>query len=100
MFIIFLKLSANRAAAADHMEGHNNWLKQGFADEVFILAGSLQQQSGGGILAHNTSLTELQTRIDQDPFVQHDIVTPEIIEITPALSDPRLDFLTNQTAAA
>ena len=68
---------------------------QGFDDEAFFLAGSLQPNQGGGIMAHNTTLEELQNRVNNDPFVSNDIVRAEILEITPAKADDRLQFLCN-----
>lgn len=44
-------------------------------------------------MAHNTSLIDLQTRVNDDPFVAHNIVRAEILEITPVKSDERLQFL-------
>ena len=93
MFIVFLKFSANKSRAGEFMERHNAWLKNGFDDGVFLLAGSLQPNQGGGILAHNTSLEELQARVDSDPFVAENVVDAEIAEIAPARTDARLKFL-------
>lgn len=93
MFVVLLKFSGNKAQAAQFMDGHNAWIKRGFDDGAFLLAGSLQPKLGGGILAHNTSLSDLQTRVNEDPFVIEDVVTAEILEITPARIDDRLAFL-------
>lgn len=93
MFIILLKFSTNKAQAGQFMDGHNAWLKRGFDDGVFLLAGSLQPNLGGGIVAHNTSLPDLQDRVNTDPFVAEDVVSAEILEITPAKADERLKFL-------
>jgi len=93
MFIILLKFSNNKAQAGQLMEAHNEWIKRGFDEGVFLLVGSIQPNSGGGIVAHNTSLSELQSRINEDPFVKEDIVSAEIIEISPARVDERLSFL-------
>ncbi|MGB5474258.1 MAG: hypothetical protein WBQ78_12370 [Gammaproteobacteria bacterium] len=93
MFIVLLKFSDNKRQASDFMKGHNEWIKCGFDDDVFLLAGSLQPSLGGGIVAHNTSLTDLQARVNDDPFVAHNVVSAEILEITPAKSDARLQFL-------
>lgn len=93
MFIVFLKFSDNKAQASEHMDGHNQWLMQGFNDGVFILAGSLQPGLGGGILAHNTTLSDLEARVNEDPFVTENIVSAEIMEISPARADERLNFL-------
>ena len=68
-------------------------IKCDFDDGVFLLAGSLQPKLGGGILAHNTSLPDLQSRVNTDPFVVENVVTAEFLEIDPARADARLKFL-------
>lgn len=93
MFIVLLKFSENMAQAGQFMEGHNAWLKRGFDDGVFVLSGSLQPRLGGAIMAQNTSLVSLQSRVGDDPFVAEKVVSAEILEIAPAKTDPRLDFL-------
>ena len=93
MFIVLLKFSDNKADAGQFMEGHNEWIKRGFDDGVFLLAGSLQPNLGGGIVAHNMSLSELQSRVNTDPFVAENVVIAEILEIAPSKADARLDFL-------
>ena len=75
------------------MESHNEWIKRGFDDGVFLLVGSLQPKLGGGIVAHNTSLSDLQSRVNTDPFVVEKVVQAEILEITPSKTDTRLKFL-------
>ena len=93
MFIVLLKFSDNKGLAGEFMEGHNEWIKRGFDDGVFLLAGSLQPGLGGGIVAHNSSLTDLEARVNEDPFVIQNVVRAEILEIAPAKSDERLQFL-------
>jgi uncharacterized protein YciI len=93
MFIVLLKFSGNRSQAGQFMDGHDAWIKRGFDDGIFLLTGSLLPKRGGGILAHNTSLSALQTRVNEDPFVAHDVVSAEIIEMTPTRTDARLVFL-------
>jgi len=93
MFIVLLKFAANKGQAGRFMEGHNAWLRRGFDDGVFLLAGSLQPSAGGGILAHGGSRAELESRVGQDPFVAEGVVTAEIVEISPARADERLEFL-------
>jgi uncharacterized protein YciI len=93
MFIVLLKFSSNRDQASQFMEDHRDWIKRGFDDGVFLLVGSLQPNLGGGIVAHNTSLAELQSRVNDDPFVVRNIVSTEILEIAPSKSDERLEFL-------
>jgi uncharacterized protein YciI len=93
MFIVLLKFSDNKGQAGAWMQAHNEWIKNGFDDGIFLLAGSLQPGLGGSIVAHNTSLPELEVRINSDPFVVENVVSAEILEITPARVDNRLDFL-------
>lgn len=99
MFVILLKFSDNKSRAGQLMEGHNAWIRRGFDDDVFLLVGSLQSSPGGGILAHNTSLPDLQARVNEDPFVAENVVSAEIVEINPAKSDARLAFLVSDAAA-
>jgi len=93
MFIVLLKFSDNKGQAGQFMQGHNEWIKRGFDDGVFLMVGGLEPSLGGGIVAHNSTLTELQSRISNDPFVVENVVNAEIIEITPAKTDERLKFL-------
>lgn len=93
MFVVLLKFSDNKGQAAQFVKGHNEWIKRGFDDGVFLLVGSLQPNLGGGILAHNTSRSDLQTRVNDDPFVAQDVVSAEILEIAPTRAEDRLKFL-------
>jgi len=93
MFVVLLKFSKNKPKAKEYMEGHNAWIQQGFDDGVFLLVGSIEPSQGGSVLAHNVSLAELKERVSEDPFVSENIVTAEIIEISPKKMDERLDFL-------
>lgn len=93
MFVVFLKFSDKKDQAGQLMDGHNKWLKQGFDDSVFLLAGALQPRLGGGIIAHNTTLSDLESRVNEDPFVAANVVSAEIMEISPNTADERLKFL-------
>ena len=92
MFVVLLRF-ADKSKAGPLMEGHKAWIKRGFDDGVFLLAGGLQPNLGGGILAHDTMLAELQRRVGEDPFVRDKVVTTEIFEIAPSRADDRLSFL-------
>lgn len=93
MFIVLLKFSDNKSQASQFMGGHNEWIKRGFDDGVFLLVGSLQPNLGGGIVVHNTTLSDLQSRVNNDPFVAENVVSAEILEITVSKTDERLKFL-------
>lgn len=93
MFVVLLKFSSNRDQAPAQMDAHRTWLQQGFDDGVFLLAGGLQPGLGGGIVAHGITLEALHGRVNADPFVVHDVVTAEILEIAASKADDRLAFM-------
>ena len=93
MFVVLLKFSKNKSKAGEFMDGHNEWIQKGFNDGVFLLVGSLQPGLGGSVIAHNSTLTELQERVNNDPFVAEGVVAAEILEIEGKQADDRLRFL-------
>ena len=95
MFVVLLKFTGDRSKAGAFMEDHNAWIRNGFDDGVFSLVGSLQPGLGGALIAHTEERAALEARVKEDPFVREAIVTPEILEISPARTDERLAFLMN-----
>ena len=93
MFVVLLKFSENKRKAGELMDAHNQWIKEGFDDCVFLLVGSLQPGLGGSVIAHNSTLSELEARVNLDPFVTKNVVTAEILDIDPKKVDDRLGFL-------
>lgn len=92
MFIVTLTF-ADKAKAPQFMDGHNAWIKRGFDEGVFLVTGSLQPNAGGAILAHTISRSDLEARVQEDPFVAQGVVSADILEITPGRVDERLAFL-------
>lgn len=88
MHIIFLRFGPNRSAAGQWMAEHVQWIQQGISDGVFLMAGSLDNAQGGVVLAANTDRTEVQDRVEQDPFVIHGVVTAEIHAVAPSRVAP------------
>jgi uncharacterized protein YciI len=93
VFVIFLRFAENRHLAGEHVDGHNDWIQQGIADSVFLLAGSVSGGQGGAIIAHGLARADVERRLEADPFVAKRIVAPEIIEIEPSTVDHRLAFV-------
>ncbi len=96
MFIILLTFSDNKSQAKEFMDGHNTWIKRGFDEGVFLLAGSIQPSSGGAVVAHNVTYEALERMVGIDPFVVHNVVRAKILEISPGQTDERLSFLKTQ----
>ena len=82
MFIILLRFSSNKALAGQFINEHKTWLNHGFDDGVFVLAGSIQPGLGGTVIAHNCSLSEIQARVDTDPFVQEISLPPKFSRLS------------------
>ncbi|MFN3514427.1 MAG: YciI family protein [Phenylobacterium sp.] len=92
MFVITLRF-LDKSKAPRFMDAHNEWIRRGFDDGVFLLVGGLQPNAGGVILAHNASAEEIGVRTQDDPFVAEGVVSAEILTVTPARADERLAFL-------
>lgn len=71
MFVIQLRFSTNRANAGQFMDGHNAWLKDGFAKGIFLLAGTIQPKLGGAIFAHNSTIEQIQAFVKEDQLNVH-----------------------------
>lgn len=93
MFLVLLRFSTNKPQAGQWMDSHKTWLKNGFDDGVFLLSGSLPAAGGGAVLAHGLTREALEIKVTADPFVVHDVVSAEIIEIAASRADPRLSFI-------
>lgn len=104
MHIVFLKFGPNRARAGQWMADHKRWMQQGIDDGSFLMAGSLDNAQGGVVLAVNMDREAIQQRVDQDPFVIHQVVTSEIHTVAPSLlaqgMAPLLQANQAQTAAS
>jgi len=80
MFIVILRFGDRKQDAPTHMNGHNQWISDGFESGTLKLVGSIVPPGGGVLLATGTR-GEVEARVARDPFVQHGIVTAEIIEV-------------------
>lgn len=92
MHIILLKFSENKAAAADHMKAHTEWIAKGLADGVFQCVGSLDV-GGGVVIAHGETHDALMQRIAADPFVQHGVVNCEVHQVEVKKTAPAQAYL-------
>lgn len=84
---------ADKSAAPIHMAGHRDWIERGLSDGPLLLAGSLDPGLGGAVLAAGDDRAAIEAFIAEDPFVEHGVVHPEILEISPSRLHPRLAFL-------
>lgn len=93
LYLVLLRFSKSRAGAGELMASHNAWIARGLADGVFLVVGALQPGLGGALVASGLGRPELDARLAEDPFVANEVVTVEVIEVSPVKTDPRLSFL-------
>lgn len=93
MFLVLLRFSGAKSRAGELMAAHKEWIERGFDEGVFVLVGSLRPELGGVVVAHGTTRAELESRVLSDPFVVHDVVEAELLEVSASRADPRLSFL-------
>lgn len=95
MHIILLTFGDNRSSAPQYMEAHNAWIAKGFADGIFQCVGSLDV-GGGFVLAHGEAHEALLQRVQEDPFVEHDVVTAQVHRIDVKRTTPELSHLAKE----
>ncbi len=93
MFVILMKFSAHKHRAKEFMADHNRWLDRHIDEGAILLAGGLGPGLGGILLAHGLTKEDLAEKLQQDPFVAHDVVQPEILAVSPSKACADLRFL-------
>jgi uncharacterized protein YciI len=93
MFVVLLRFTENKHLASKYMTGHNDWIRKGLDETVFLLTGSVSGGQGGAVIAHGLTRADLEKRLEADPFMAERIVSPEIIEIEPSAVSDRLAFM-------
>jgi len=92
MFVVILRF-IDKSKASSVSDAHNRWVKKGFDDGVFLVAGPLATADGGVIVADNIARAQLEEYVAEDPFITEGVVNPEILEFSPALTSEQLAFL-------
>lgn len=92
MFVVILRF-IDISKASSVSDAHNRWVKKGFDDGVFLVAGPLATADGGVIVADNIARAQLEEYVAEDPFITEGVVNPEILEFSPALTSEQLAFL-------
>lgn len=76
-----------------HIPAHIEWLKQGYADGVFLASGRQVPRVGGVILAQCASKELLLERLHHDPFSQNNLVETVITAFEPSMCAEALKTL-------
>jgi uncharacterized protein YciI len=80
MFVIELTYKADLAEIDAHMAAHVIFLKKYYASGNFLVSGRKIPRDGGIILAVGTNRQQIQTIVQEDPFVRHGLADFRIIE--------------------
>jgi uncharacterized protein YciI len=70
------------------LAAHVEWLKQGYADGIFLASGRKIPRSGGVILAKGDDMDALQNWLSQDPFQQSGVAKVEIVPFEATMAAP------------
>ncbi|MBG6245948.1 hypothetical protein CS369_16400 [Candidatus Symbiopectobacterium sp. 'North America'] len=93
VYVVVLTYVRPLEAIDEQIPAHVEWLKQGYADGVFLASGRRIPRTGGVILAKSDSLEQLQVRLNQDPFQKLGLAHADIIPFDASMTAPALQGL-------
>jgi len=79
MYLVKITYAAPMDEINKHIPAHRDWLMANVQAQRFIVAGPLEDRSGGLILAHCASRAELEAILAQDAYHQHQVATYEVL---------------------
>ncbi|MBI2707083.1 MAG: GrpB family protein [Proteobacteria bacterium] len=85
MFIVLLHYKVPLEDIDPYRSAHMEFLKEGYAKNVFIASGRMYSDKGGVILSPLTRRGEFEDILKKDPFMLHGLATYEIIGFDPSL---------------
>jgi uncharacterized protein YciI len=93
MFVVTLTYVADLSVIDEAVPDHVAWLKEQYADGVFLASGMRVPRIGGVILAAGLSREDLDRRLATDPFRQRGLAEYAVTEFAPSLVAEGLDRL-------
>ena len=98
MFIVSLSYIAPLEEIDAQLEHHVLWLKQCYADGLFLASGRKEPRTGGIILARGERHV-LQQRLAQDPFALAGLARYDMTEFHTSMTAAGLEALQDSQAA-
>lgn len=92
MFIVTLTYTVPNDEVDRHLEGHMAWLKEGYANGLFLAAGRRVPRTGGMILADGDR-EAVETMLRRDPFHTNGVSEYVISEVNITSTAPGLEGL-------
>lgn len=83
MFILLVNYKKPLEEVIENLEAHRVYLDKYYASGKFITSGPRNPRTGGCIICHNVSETEVKEIIKEDPFYYKGIADYEIVEVVP-----------------
>lgn len=93
MFVSTLTYVVDLARIEEALPEHVAWLDRQYAEGVTILSGRQHPRVGGVILWRSAERADVETRIEEDPFVAQGLATVSLVEFRPTKAAPGLESL-------
>lgn len=93
MFVVIVSYIQPLDAVDAHLADHVKFLENQYEAGIFLASGRRVPRTGGVILARAASKDTLLEVLRQDPFHQHGVARYEVIEFTPSMTAPGLEWL-------
>jgi len=93
MFVVLLTYKVPNEVVDSFIAPHVEFLTRYYANGKFILSGRKVPRSGGVIVANVASRDELLAILNEDPFMQNDIASYELVEFSPSMACRELEHL-------
>lgn len=78
LYIAVLTYTAPLEEVERYLPAHMEWLEKGYAEGAFIASGRRVPRTGGIIVAKGTHLSEVESRLQQDPFQVHSVASVDV----------------------
>jgi GrpB-like predicted nucleotidyltransferase (UPF0157 family)/uncharacterized protein YciI len=88
MFLAILRYKVPLEEIEPYRKGHIDFLKNGYANNDFIVSGRMMTGKGGVILSPLTRRGDFEQLLRKDPFKIHDLADYEIIAFEPSRFHP------------
>lgn len=85
LYAVTLYYLCSESELGAHIDAHKKWLVEGISKAGVILAGPLTSGTGGYILFHVDNEKDIYAYLEKDPFVIHNKVTVNVLNIEPML---------------
>lgn len=93
LFIVDLNYIAPLKLVDRYMKEHMAFIQLCYEKKIFIASGRKQPRTGGIIIARGLTLEQLNTLIEQDPFIKNKLAEAKITEFSASQFQPELKSL-------